>query len=264
MIPRLLDSPPVIRRLHRVPRNPGRERYGPNLPAALVLVETPFALTVGTAPPREIPRRTVALLPPGQLREFTFHRPALHRTAHLDLAETPSFEPHYIACDRFFSRYLAKFDHAYRIAPAYPYQARAILWELIWSVEEEQRRAPHGQPLPGQGRMHPAVAQALTWIEERLDQRILVSSLCRELPFSQSQLNRLFAERFGLSVDRYIRRRRMEEAEWYLAHSDLPIKQIAGRVGYPDLQHFNKIVRKTFGKSPRAVRATEGDKDENP
>ncbi len=33
-----------------------------------------------------------------------------------------------------------------------------------------------------------------------------------------------------------------------------PIKEIAIRTGYPSLQRFNKVVRQTFGCSPRMLR----------
>jgi AraC-like DNA-binding protein len=58
----------------------------------------------------------------------------------------------------------------------------------------------------------------LAIIESRLEQRIIVSSLAQDLSFSQSQLNKLFVQRYGFSVERYIRKRRMEEAEFYLTH----------------------------------------------
>ena len=45
-----------------------------------------------------------------------------------------------------------------------------------------------------------------------------------------------------------------------LAHSSLAIKSIAIETGIPDLQYFNKLIRKTTELSPRAYRAAKKGK----
>jgi transcriptional regulator GlxA family with amidase domain len=52
----------------------------------------------------------------------------------------------------------------------------------------------------------------------------------------------------------------MERAEYFLRKTALPVKGIAAECGVTDLQHFNKLVRRFFGKSPRAIRAEATEK----
>jgi len=56
----------------------------------------------------------------------------------------------------------------------------------------------------------------------------------------------------------YARHRRMERARHWLAVSDLPIAEVARRVGMDDLQRFNKAFRVVAGMSPRAWRTAQG------
>jgi transcriptional regulator GlxA family with amidase domain len=53
----------------------------------------------------------------------------------------------------------------------------------------------------------------------------------------------------------YIRRLRTERARHLLVNSTLPVKAVAVQVGLPDLQQFNKVIRRELGRSPREVRA---------
>jgi len=52
-----------------------------------------------------------------------------------------------------------------------------------------------------------------------------------------------------------VRKCRLERAVHLLLYSDMPVKQVACDVGIPDLQLFNKTIRRTFGLAPRVLRA---------
>ena len=46
----------------------------------------------------------------------------------------------------------------------------------------------------------------------------------------------------------------MARAGHYLRDTAFPIKEVAHRVGMPDLQAFNKAVHRAFGTSPTGLR----------
>jgi AraC-like DNA-binding protein len=123
-----------------------------------------------------------------------------------------------------------------------PQAASALAWAALW------RLAAAAAPIIG------PVAQARALIETRLDDPPSVSELARKAGISAAHLRRLFRSELGLGVKPWIQRRRGERARHLLAHSDHSVAAIAQSLGIDDLQRFNKLLRRQFGKSPRALR----------
>jgi AraC family transcriptional regulator len=120
----------------------------------------------------------------------------------------------------------------------------ARLWDLLL------RRSERTAVTPGQD----AVGRARAAIELRLGEPLRVERLAREAGCSPVHLRRLFRDQLGMGVKRYLLGRRVERAVHLLRHSDRPITGIAAEVGIPDLQQFNKTVRRLAGCSPRGMR----------
>jgi len=132
-------------------------------------------------------------------------------------------------------------------------RAEIRLWDTLWELAE--RAAPLA-PQPGstEARWHPVLKSAVELIERRISQNLRVEALAAEVGLSQNHLIRLFQARFKTSVVGYIRRLRTERARHLLVNSTLPVKAVAVQVGLPDLQQFNKVIRRELGRSPRQVR----------
>ena len=84
-------------------------------------------------------------------------------------------------------------------------------------------------------------------------------ALAIEVDVSKSYLAKLFRKTCGDTVAGYIFARRTARAFHMLANTTMPIKAIAYAVGMPDLQQFNKAIRRRYGRSPRSVRALGGE-----
>nr|WP_245595407.1 helix-turn-helix transcriptional regulator [Glycomyces tenuis] len=130
-----------------------------------------------------------------------------------------------------------------------PARASAEVWAFLWRLTQ-LRPAEHGG--------HPAVADALAYIEGRLPKTITVPDVAAAVGVSHNHLTRLFRAATGTTVVAHIRRRRLERAAHLLRESTLSIPAIAASVGIPDLQAFNKACRQELGASPRAIRAATG------
>lgn len=101
---------------------------------------------------------------------------------------------------------------------------------------------------------HQAVHKLLDLIENKLHHRLVISNLCQAVGMSQNYLAKLFHEHFGLTISQYILSRRIETARALLRSTNLPVKQVALRVGIPDAQYFNKQFRRITGVSPTGLR----------
>lgn len=78
--------------------------------------------------------------------------------------------------------------------------------------------------------------------------------LCRAVTLSRTQLHRKLKALTGQSTASYIKRVRLQEAQKLLNTTDLPIGDIALKVGFKDFSHFSRSFLKEFGSSPSQAR----------
>lgn len=122
--------------------------------------------------------------------------------------------------------------------------AKSFAWSLLWKV---------ARPV-SQLRENSLLYLAEDWIRHNLSRPFTVSELATSIDVSQSTLLRAFLQEHGLSPKQFVLDRRVREAARLLSTTSLPIKQIAAKVGVPDLQQFNRLVRFRTGMSPRQYR----------
>jgi AraC family transcriptional regulator len=128
-----------------------------------------------------------------------------------------------------------------------PECVEARTWDILWKVARHSSLAP--------AHLHaPVIEETLELIERQLSQPIYVQSLAATLNISHTHLNRLFNREFQMSVNRYIKMKRVERARHLLKNSSLPIQSIGAQVGIPDPHLFNKIIHQELGASPRKIR----------
>ncbi|MNL31916.1 Regulatory protein SoxS [compost metagenome] len=87
-----------------------------------------------------------------------------------------------------------------------------------------------------------------------------VADLARVAGLSSARLHARFVAECGQTPMDYIRSRRLHKAVALLRSSDLPIGEIAARVGYSSQSAFAAAVLREFGTSPGKLRREAGDK----
>jgi AraC-like DNA-binding protein len=148
-----------------------------------------------------------------------------------------------------FDAYNSRMDDMVKLYHRDRFRAEIILWELLLRLAESASTSTTDA--------RPSVVEAaMDHIERNLSQFLPAASVAEAVGLSQNHLNRLFHAHLGKTLKDYIRDLRMEKAAYYLTATRLPIKAAAGECGIPDLQHFNKTVRRVFGKSPKKLRET--------
>ncbi len=91
------------------------------------------------------------------------------------------------------------------------------------------------------------------FINGNLHRSITLSDIAHMIHLSPCYLNRLFHEQHGEPIHSYLLRLRMEKAMKLLLSTDLPVKEIARQVGFPDPLYFSRRFRSRFGYAPSKV-----------
>jgi AraC family transcriptional regulator, regulatory protein of adaptative response / methylphosphotriester-DNA alkyltransferase methyltransferase len=84
---------------------------------------------------------------------------------------------------------------------------------------------------------------------------VKIREVARRVATSPRQLQRIFADVGGCGFRSHLMRVRMSHAAHLLAGTNLPVKEVARRVGYGDPGQFSKAFRREHGVSPSQSRA---------
>jgi len=96
--------------------------------------------------------------------------------------------------------------------------------------------------------------EAEDYIRRNLSRRIAIPKMAEDLNTSPRHLLRAFRAEYDITIQEFILRQRMQEAARMLLTTDYSVKEVAARIGYSDLHHFNKAVRQSTGLPPREYR----------
>lgn len=99
-----------------------------------------------------------------------------------------------------------------------------------------------------------AVDQAALWLRAHLTEPLSLAELAKKFSLAPNYLGSRFGERTGMTLTHYHMKARLEHALYLLEHTTMPFKWIAAETGFGDAHHFNKSVRRYFGKNPTQLR----------
>ncbi|MBB5768351.1 AraC family transcriptional regulator [Xanthomonas euroxanthea] len=110
---------------------------------------------------------------------------------------------------------------------------------------------------PGQrlATLHDALRRALVHLGEHYAEPLTLGDLARQAHVSQSHLGFLFRDELGTPFKPMLQQLRIEKAKELLHQQrKLRITEVALKVGFGDLSHFEKSFRRLVGVSPRVFR----------
>ena len=102
--------------------------------------------------------------------------------------------------------------------------------------------------------MLPLVREAMTLIEENIEEPLSVPEIAVALDVSQRQLERQFKKHVGCTVVQFGLLRRLQNARLLLISTDLSVREIATASGFNTLSHFAFSFGKFFGRRPSEYR----------
>lgn len=123
-------------------------------------------------------------------------------------------------------------------------QANGLFYQFV----AEQFRQRHRAELENKG---PDLAEEIAaYIHSYYQTAISMDTIAEMFHFSAHYLARVFRRKYGLSPLAYLVQVRMNYAKDLLAHTRLPIRDIAEQTGYSDLYYFSKLFKKQSGITP--------------
>jgi AraC-like DNA-binding protein/quercetin dioxygenase-like cupin family protein len=147
----------------------------------------------------------------------------------------------------------------------------SVLEGLARKLVLDTARAAAGEAQPGEAASprvkdpaHALAAQAARYIRDNHGRSLSVEQVAAQVNLSSRHLARIFRRVLKQSPNEYLLHVRMEQAAQLLLDPLLPVKEIAQRVGCPDVRYFTTLFRRQFGVPPAQFRAKGGTRFADP
>src|SRR5262245_4621160 len=99
----------------------------------------------------------------------------------------------------------------------------------------------------------PLLAEVFTVIDRHRGEPLSLRDVADELGMAPGHLTTVVRRRTGRTVQEWIIERRMAEARGLLSDTELPVSEIARRVGMSDPGYFTRLFRRPHGAAPRQL-----------
>ncbi len=122
----------------------------------------------------------------------------------------------------------------------------------LFNIEKKRLVETVDKPDDGPSR----IERAVEMIHQHLDERLYVERLAKECCMSVDTLRRCFRREYGMSIQNFIKRVRIERAASLLQQRrELSVKEVAFRVGYQDVSLFNRMFKDRMNTTPTIYRS---------
>lgn len=201
---------------------------------------------------------SVCIFPPEVAVEWRFPPHATHHYVHFSPPTTdgPRIQlPLLQELDSDFDPFCLALDEMILYQPHDPLRAAVRLWDLLHRLRRDATNSSYDLPA------HTTVQKALAIIRNEHTDSIKVGAIAKVIGVSNNHLTKVFKQYCGCGLKQYLLRERVKRACHLLQRSPLSIKAISIDVGSPSAQHFNKMIRKATGLSPKEYRVSSRQQD---
>ncbi len=101
------------------------------------------------------------------------------------------------------------------------------------------------------------VAEAKEYVKKNLHLPLTVQNIAEACHCSRTKLYEAFQKECGIGIARYITEKKMQKAQSLLKTTHLSVAEIGEKCGYDDDNHFRRVYKKQYGKTPSAFRKEE-------
>ena len=98
------------------------------------------------------------------------------------------------------------------------------------------------------------VAACIDYIYSHIKERITIEALAEYVQLSPSHLSRLFKKEAGMTVNDYVREKKIEKAQNLLKYCDYSMIDIATYLSFSSQSHFIQTFKRLVGMTPKKYR----------
>ena len=98
------------------------------------------------------------------------------------------------------------------------------------------------------------VSRVMAYVDQHPDLMLTNEAVGEALFYNPNYLNRVLAEKTGMTLHRFVLERKLNQAKMLLFSTDLTIREIASSLGFGSLAHFSNFIKKETGCSPMELR----------
>jgi AraC-type DNA-binding domain-containing proteins len=99
------------------------------------------------------------------------------------------------------------------------------------------------------------VHNMIQYLNQNISQKISIDLLEKKFACNRNKINKEFHKVMKMTVMKYFVMLRMQLAGNILSDTEIPVVEVALRVGYSDVGYFSRTFKQQFGKSPSDYRA---------
>ena len=92
------------------------------------------------------------------------------------------------------------------------------------------------------------------YVKNNITRKLTLADIAWNLHCSTVTLTEHFRAEFGITIMEYVTKKRMDLAEKILLATDEPLREVASRVGFSDVEYFSRTFKRYHGVSPAAWR----------
>jgi transcriptional regulator GlxA family with amidase domain len=136
--------------------------------------------------------------------------------------------------------------------------ALQVARDLVVYLKRPGGQSQFSMHLTSQNTSHPGIRDIQDWVLSNLSLPLDVPMLADRAAMSERNFRRVFAKEVGSSPLQFIESARLEAGRRLLEEGELPLKSIAGRIGFASEQSLRKLFLKRLGVGPQAYRERFG------
>lgn len=140
----------------------------------------------------------------------------------------------------------------------WPCRSRSFFLELLFYIDRQRQTGMMEcvitKSMLSQKESFETVRRILAYMNENISEKTTLTELTKKFGINRNRLNEMFTETTGYTAMQCLLQMRLKLAVLMLRNTELPIEEIAFRIGFRDISYFTKTFKASFSLTPSRYR----------